>query len=106
MINLTLRLRNGETREVQAYDYGVLAVHKSISPFEKGLWHLTHKPTSGTLTTAKTRKELVLIAEAVRAYAEEHLDLLKWTSDDPLEVFTGKDGESHHEEIRKICKRA
>lgn len=36
MATLTLKLRSGETREVQAYDYGVLAIHKS--PFEKGLW--------------------------------------------------------------------
>ena len=103
MINFMLKLRSGETREVRAYDYGVLAIHKS--PFEKGLWQLTHKPTGGTLATAKTKKELLLVAEAVRVYAEENLDLLKWTNDDPLEIFTGKDGE-HREEIRKICKRA
>ena len=96
MINFTLKLRNGETREVRAYDYGVLAIHKS--PFEKGLWQLTHKPTGGTLT-------LVEIAVSLNAYANEHLDLLKWAGSDPLEIFTGKDGE-HREEIRKICKRA
>ena len=103
MINFTLKLRNGETREVRAYDYGVLAIHKS--PFEKGLWQLTHKPTGGTLTTAKTKKELVEIAVSLNAYANEHLDLLKWAGSDPLEIFSGKDG-SHREEIRKICKRA
>lgn len=104
MTTFALKLRNDETREVQAYDYGILAIHKS--PFEKGSWQLTHKPTSGTLATAKTRKELLLIVEAVRVYANEHLDLLKWTSDDPLEIFTGKDGESHRQEIKKICGRA
>lgn len=103
MINFTLKLRNGKTREVRAYDYGVLAIHKS--PFEKGLWQLTHKPTGGTLTTAKTKKELVEIAVSLNAYANEHLDLLKWAGSDPLEIFSGKDG-SHREEIRKICKRA
>lgn len=104
MINFMLKLRNGETREVRAYDYGVLAIHKS--PFEKGLWQLTHKPTGGTLTTAKTKKELIEIAVRLNAHADEHLDLLKWASSDPLEIFTGKDGESHREEIKKICKRA
>lgn len=103
MATLTLKFRNGETREVRAYDYGVLAIHKS--PFEKGLWQLTHKPTGGTLTTAKTKKELVEIAVSLNAYANEHLDLLKWAGSDPLEIFSGKDG-SHREEIRKICKRA
>lgn len=103
MATLTLKLRSGETREVQAYDYGVLAIHKS--PFEKGLWQLTHKPTGGMLTTAKTKKELVEIAVSLNAYANEHLDLLKWAGSDPLEIFSGKDG-SHREEIRKICKRA
>lgn len=106
MATLTLKLRSGETREVQAYDYGTLAIHKSISPFEKVSWNLTHKPTSGMLATAKTKKELIEIAVSLNAYANEHLDLLKWAGSDPLEVFTGKDGESHHEEIRKICKRA
>ena len=106
MINLTLRLRNGETREVQAYDYGVLAIHKSISPFEKALWQLTHKPTGVALTAAKTKKELIEIAVSLNAYAHEHLDLLKWTGSDLLEIFSGKNGEPHRKEIRKICKRA
>ena len=58
------------------------------------------------LATAKTKKELIEIAVSLNAYANEHLDLLKWAGSDPLEVFTGKDGKSHREEIKKICGRA
>lgn len=106
MITFTLKLKNGETREVQAYGYGVLAVHKSIITCEKGLWQLTHKPTSGTLATSKTKKELAEIAQRLIEYVSLHLDVLKWTGDDPLEIFTGKDGKSHRQQIAKICGRA
>lgn len=104
MINLTLRLRNGEAREVQAYEYRVLAIHKS--PFEKGLWQLTHMPTSETLATAKTKKKLAEIATCVNAFADKNLDREKWRGSDPLEIFIGNDGESHRERIKKICGRA
>lgn len=107
MITLTIKLKNGETREVQAYGYGVLAVHKSILAYEKGLWQLTHKPTTGTLATAKTKRQLIEIAKRVNAYAEEHL--IQWESDDPSRIWRGKnfhDHDTHREAIRKICGRA
>lgn len=100
---ITIKLRNGDAHETQAYVFGVLAVHKS--PFFKGLWEITHIPTSGKLASALTMKELIAIASALNAYAEEHLDLSSWCGTDHLTIFTGKDGSSHREAIAKICGR-
>lgn len=100
---ITIKLRNDDTRETEAYVFGVLAVHKS--PFFKGLWEITHIPTSGNLASALTRKELITIASALNAYAEEHLDLSSWHGTDHLAIFTGKDGSSHRAAVAKICGR-
>lgn len=102
---ITIKLRNGDAHETQAYVFGVLAVHKSTIVGEKGLWKLTHVPTSGNLASALTRKELIAIASTLNAYAEEHLDLLAWCGTDHLTIFTGKDGSSHRAAIAKICGR-
>jgi len=107
MITFTLKLKTGETREVQACGYGVLAIHKSVSKFDVGPWKLTHMPTGGTLATAKTKRQLIEIAKRVNAYAEEHL--IQWESDDPSRIWCGKnfrDHDTHREATRKICGRA